>query len=203
MRLIDIDATAPASATEPPRREPDDLAGAPGDVLVSHVPGAAPDSRAELTSALREHARLLRRRLGEHPDVAAQQAAVKLANAVVAAVTQTMDAVNAEIGDVVRVGLVLSMARPGVKRLGLLLIDKLNPKRRLECSLATSPRQRELVLSVDSLGRVAELARVGLQDGGAEARLRAAVEMFVLETAGRFAGGAGGPREGTAAAVDW
>ena len=42
-----------------------------------------------------------------------------------------------------------------------------------------------------------------MQDGGAEARLRAAVEMFVLETAGRFAGGAGGPREGTAAAVDW
>ena len=191
MQLIDIDSSAPANAPTPARPGPDDSACTADGPLLAPFQVEAP---SPLTSALREHARLLRRRLGERPNVAAQQAAEMLAKRVVASVMETMDVVNAELGDVIRVGLLLSSARPGLKRMCFVLTDRLDAKRRLECSLTTSPRREDLILWADSLGRVVEIVRVGRLEADAADRLRRAVEAFLLETAGHFANGAGGRR---------
>ena len=139
--------------------------------------------------ALRENARLVRQRLDDHPDVDRQQAGERLAKAVVGAVVGAMEAVNAELQNVVRVGLMVSSARAGVKKMGFVFTDRLDPKRRMECSLATAVRGQELVLTSDCLGRTGEVARFGLRDQAAPAALRQAAERFLLDTAEAFASG--------------
>ena len=63
-------------------------------------------------------------------------------------------------------------------------------QRRLEYFLTTKPQEGELVLLGEQLGRITELARVGLRDADAAGALLAAAERLLLDTAQSFAGGA-------------
>jgi hypothetical protein len=142
----------------------------------------------ELDAALRGRARVVRQRLEQSPEAARQQAAEELAKAVVSWVTGAAESVNAEFSSATKVGLVLSSARPGLKRIAFVFTDRLDPRRRLECFLTTKPQEGELVLLGERLGRITELARVGLQDADASGVLLAAAERLLLETAHGFAG---------------
>jgi hypothetical protein len=203
MQLVELDAalapTAPAVAPlSPPRWNPADSTESQDGLLVDlprfRAPLPAPAS-SPLDRTLCRQARLLRQRLSDLPDLAAQQAAEKLAKDVVFFTTATMDAINAELRDLLSIGVVVSSARPGLKRIALVLSDRLDGKRRrLECSLTTSPNAHELVLLAESLGRVAEVVRVAVRSNKAAAMLREGVEHFVLETAERFANGIGASR---------
>ena len=146
-----------------------------------------PAATQEVDAALRGRARDVRQRLAQSPDAAAQQAAEELAKAVVSWVTGAVEAVNAEFASATKVGLVLSSARPGLKRIAFVFTDRIDGRRRLECFLTTRPQDGELVLLAEQLGRINELARVGVQDPEAKALLRAAAETFLFETAERFA----------------
>ena len=149
-----------------------------------------PFAPTELDPALRGRARGMRQRLEESPEATGQQAAEDLAKGVVSCVTGAVDAVNAELGAVTRAGLVFASARPGLKRIALVLTDRLAPKRRHESFLTTKPNDGALVLTVERLGTITELAHVDLKDANAAATLRAAAEEYVLETAEKFAQGA-------------
>jgi hypothetical protein len=118
----------------------------------------------------------------------------KLAGEVVSAVIEALETVNARHATVLRAGLTLSGARPGVKKMGFSLTDRLDPRRRLECSLRTAVRGDALVLESDCLGRAAEVARANIDDAKAVATLRAAAETYLLDVAAHFAQGACGPR---------
>ena len=198
MQLVDVDPATPAVAPPSPRWDPADAADAPDGVLVDlprfRAPVPAP-AASPLDRTLCRQAKLLRQRVSDLPDVAAQQAAEKLASDVVSFTTATMDAINAELRDVLSIGVVVSSARPGLKRIGLVLSDRLDGKRRrLECWLTTSPEKQDLLLLAESMGRVAEVVRVAVRSPKAAAMLREGVEHFVLETAERFANGIGEPR---------
>ena len=110
-----------------------------------------------------------------------------LAKAAVSAAIATKDAVDAELFNAVRVGLMLSSGRPGVKKLMFVLTDRTNPKRKSECTLATAVDKADLVLVADCMGQTREVGRVALADPAAPAAVRAAVEKFVLETTDAFA----------------
>jgi hypothetical protein len=144
----------------------------------------------ELDAALRGRARVVRERIEQAPEAARQQAAEALARAVVSWATGAVTAVNAEFSSATKVGLVLSSARPGLKRIAFVFTDRLDPRRRLECFLTTKPQAGELALLGEQLGRITELARVGLQDADAAGVLLAAAERLLLETAQSFGGGA-------------
>jgi hypothetical protein len=190
MQLLDIDFAAPATSAAPatPRWESKKISVRNAEpILDPLILDPAHDPAPALTSALYNHARLLRQRLDTHPDVVAQQAAEKLAKGVVTAVMNTLDVVNAEFGDILRVGLMLSAGRPGLKKMSITLTDRLDLKRRMECSVQTALVNGELVLSAECLGRIVELARVKAADSSAPAALRDAVERHVIQTAGAFA----------------
>src|SRR5687768_13745137 len=91
-------------------------------------------------------AQLLRPRTGERtmsqPDVPVEA----LAKAVVTAAITAKDGLDADLFSAVRVGLMLSSGRPGVKKLLFVLTDRTNAKRRLECSLLTRVQDDQLVL---------------------------------------------------------
>ena len=110
-----------------------------------------------------------------------------LAKAAVSAAISAKDAVDAELFTAVRIGLMLSSGRPGVKRLMFVLTDRTDPKRKIECALLTAVRGEHLVLTADCLGRAEEVGRVTIADAGAGGAVRKAVERFVFETADRFA----------------
>lgn len=116
--------------------------------------------------------------------------AEKLAKVTISAAIATKDAVDAELFNVVRVGLMLSSGRAGVKKLMFVFTDRTDPKRKSECFLATTVIGPDLVLISDCLGRTTEVARVLIADRAAAGAVRAAVEKFLLETADRFARGA-------------
>lgn len=136
---------------------------------------------------LRDRARLVRPETNGRPKADRDPPAETLAKAAVSAAIATKDAVDAELFNVVRVGLMLSSGRPGVKKMMFVLTDRTNPKRKSECTLATTVEKETLVLVADCLGRTNEVARVALNDPAANASVRAAVERFVLETTERFA----------------
>ena len=121
----------------------------------------------------------------QHPD--SDPPAEKLAKVAVSAAIATKDAVDAELFNVVRVGLMLSSGRAGVKKLMFVFADRTDPKRKSECSLATTVIGPDLVLISDCLGRTTEVARVAIADRAAAGAVRAAVERFVFDTADRFA----------------
>jgi hypothetical protein len=123
-----------------------------------------------------------------------QPAAEKLAGEVVSAVIQALAAVNARHGDALRAGLTLSSARPGVKKMGFSFTDRLDPRRRLECSLRTALRGEALALESDCLGRAAEVGRADVEGSSAAAKLRDAAGRYLLEVAAHFAHGAAAPR---------
>jgi hypothetical protein len=121
--------------------------------------------------------------------VGRQQSADKLAKDVVACVSNTLNVLNAELEDLLKVGLVLSRPRPGYKKMAMNFIftHRLNPKHKLECGVSTSLENQDLVLVAECLGRTGEVVRVGLQDPDAPKLLRNAVETFLLDTAEHFA----------------
>ena len=113
-----------------------------------------------------------------------------LAKAAVSAAISAKEGLDAELFSGVRVGLMLSSGRPGVKRLMFVLTDRIKPKRTLECSLLTAARGGEFVLTSDCRGQAEEVARVIAVDPAAPAAIRKAVERFVLETVERFSNAA-------------
>ena len=113
-----------------------------------------------------------------------------LAKVAVSAAIATKDAVDAELFNVVRIGLMLSSGRPGVKKLMFVFTDRIDPKRKSECFLATTVSGGDLLLVADCLGRTADVARVAIGDPAAADGVRAAVQKFLLETSDRFARGA-------------
>jgi hypothetical protein len=135
---------------------------------------------------LRDRARLVRPPANDRPKVDRDPPAERLAKAAVSAAIATKDAVDAELFNVVRIGLMLSSGRPGVKKLMFVLTDRTNPKRKSECSLATTVAADQLVLTADCLGRTTEVARVAIADAGAASAVRGAVEDFILDIAERF-----------------
>ena len=148
--------------------------------------------RATRDTATQPRARLPRQRSlepAERPPVAEM-----LAGDVVSAVVRALETVNARHGAVMRAGLTLSSARPGVKKMGFSLTDRTDPRRRLECSLRTALRGEAMALESDCLGRAAEIARANPDDATAAAALRAAAEEYLLEVAAQFAAGAREPR---------
>jgi hypothetical protein len=136
---------------------------------------------------LRDRARLLRPMPTNPPKLDRDPPAEVLARAAVSAAISTKDALDAELFNVARIGLMLSSGRPGVKKLMFVLTDRTNPKRKLECALVTSVPQDNFVLVADCMGRTDEVARIPLADPSAPAAVRAAVEKFVLDTTERFA----------------
>jgi hypothetical protein len=110
-----------------------------------------------------------------------------LAKVAVTAAIATKDVVDAELFGTVRVGLMLSSARPGVKKLMFVLIDRTNPKRKTECALITGTGQPgELTLIADCMGKTEEVARLSLKDPKAAEALHKAVEKFVLAMVEQF-----------------
>jgi hypothetical protein len=117
-----------------------------------------------------------------------QPPAEVLAKIAVSAAIATKDAVDAELFGVVRVGLMLSSARAGVKRLMFVLTDRTNPSRKAEVALLTSAAGgTHLVLVADSCGRTEEVARFDLKDAGAGEAVRVTVERFVHQMVEKFA----------------
>ena len=137
-------------------------------------------------------ARTIRQRLGGNPEVTRQQAGDRLAKDVVSCVSDTMNAVNAELKDVLSVGLLLSRPKQGTKKLSMNFIfsHRNDGKRRLECGVSTVLENQEMVLVAECLGRSGEVARVGLFAPDAPQVLRTALEAFLLDTAEHFANGA-------------
>ena len=123
-----------------------------------------------------------------HPD--RDPPAEKLAKAVVSAAIATKDAVDAELFNVVRFGLMLSSGRPGVKKLMFVFTDRINPRRKSECFLSTAVSGADFVLVADCLGRTTEVARTAIADPSAADTVRRAVEKFLLQTADHFAAAA-------------
>jgi serine/threonine protein kinase len=141
---------------------------------------------------VRGRARMIRRRLGDNPEVNRQQAADKFTKDVVTWVSETMNVLNAELKDVLTIGLVLSRSRPGYKKVAMNFIftHRLNSKHKLECGISTLLENQDLVLLAECLGRTGEVVRVRLQDPDAPEVLRNAIESFLMETAEHFAAGA-------------
>jgi hypothetical protein len=110
---------------------------------------------------------------------------------VVSWVSDTMNAVNSELGDVLSVGLLLSRPKQGTKKLSMNFIfsHRKDGKRRLECGVSTTLENQEMVLVAECLGRSGEVARVGLFAPDAPQILRTALEAFLLDTAEHFANG--------------
>ena len=146
--------------------------------------------RVARDSADHDRARLV----GPRPAADRQPVAERLAGQVVSAVIKALEAVDARHGAVMRAGLTLSSARPGVKKMGFSLTDRLDPRRRLECSLRTAQRDDALVLEGDCLGRAAEVGRAAVGDPSAAAALRTVAEKYLLDTAAHFAQGTRAPR---------
>ena len=149
--------------------------------------------RVARDSATHDRARLVRPRPAE-PATERQPAAERVAGEVVSAVIKALETANARHAPALRAGLTLSSARPGVKKMGFSLTDRLDPRRRLECSLRTAVRGDALALESDCLGRAAEVARANAHDPSAAATLRAAAEKYLLDVAAHFAQGSRGPR---------
>ena len=103
-----------------------------------------------------------------------------------------MDVLNAELKDVLTIGLVLSRSRPGYKKVAMNFIftHRLNSKHKLECGISTLLENQDLVLLAECLGRTGEVVRVRLHDPDAPEVLRGAIESFLMETAEHFAAGA-------------
>lgn len=110
-----------------------------------------------------------------------------LAKVAVSAAITAKDAVDSELFNVVRIGLMVSAARPGVKKLMFVFTDRTNPKRKMECGLSTAVEGQNLVLITDCRGKIAEVARATIGDAGAADAVHAAVERFVIATAEAFA----------------
>jgi hypothetical protein len=153
------------------------------------------DRPARKSSANSDRTRLSRPRGGVDAAVERQHAVETLAKVVVSVAVSSKDVVEAEWGGVLRAALSLSSARPGVKKMGLLLTDRLDPRRRLECFLMTAVRGADVVLTSDCLGRTDEVARAAMNDPAAAEKLRTAAERFLIHAAGRFAGAGATPRE--------
>jgi hypothetical protein len=117
-----------------------------------------------------------------------QPPAEVLAKIAVSAAIATKDAIDAELFGVVRVGLMLSSARPGVKRLMFVLTDRTNPSRKAEVALLTGANGgTHLTLVADSCGRTEDVARFDLKDAGAGEAVRVTVERFVAQMVEKFA----------------
>lgn len=110
-----------------------------------------------------------------------------LAKAAVSAAIAAKDAVDSELFNSVRIGLMVSAARPGVKKLMFIFTDRTNPKRKMECGLSTAIDGQSLVLTTDCRGKIAEVARATIGDAAAHDAIRAAVDRFVFTTADAFA----------------
>jgi serine/threonine-protein kinase len=152
------------------------------DRLLEPTPIATPDY-------VTARARQIRKRIGDNPEISGQVAAEKFAGDIVTVVSNTMNVLNTELGDVLTVGLVLSRPRPGFKKIAMIFTEKMNPKRRFECSLATVLENQQLLVIAECLGRTGEVVRVGLNDPDATEVLRKAVETFLLDTADHFTDG--------------
>jgi hypothetical protein len=117
-----------------------------------------------------------------------QPPAEVLAKIAVSAAIGTKDAIDAELFGVVRMGLMVSSARPGVKRLMFVLTDRTNPSRKAEVALLTGANGgTHLTLVADSCGRTDDVARFDLKDAGAGEALRVTVERFVTQMVEKFA----------------
>ena len=123
------------------------------------------------------------------PEPEALPPAERLARDVVASVIRAAQAGNTDRGGALRVGVMLSSARPGVKKMNLVLTDRSNPRRQLECAVVTSPRGGDLVLTSDCLGRAEEVGRASVDDAAAPAKLGAAAERYVRDAVARVAAG--------------
>jgi hypothetical protein len=120
-----------------------------------------------------------------------QPPAEVLAKVAVSAAIAAKDAVDSELFGVVRVGLMLSSARPGVKKLLFVLTDRTNPSRKAEVALLTGVAGgTHLALTADSCGRTEDVARFALKDAAAGEAVRVTVERFVGQMVEKFAGAA-------------
>ena len=119
-------------------------------------------------------------------------AADQFATQLVSSVSDTMNAVNAELQDVLTVGLLLSRPRQGTRKLSMNFVftDRHDPKHKMECGVTTVLENQEMVLVAECLGRTGEMVRVGLFDPEASSVLRTAVETFLFDSAEHFANGA-------------
>ena len=180
IQLFDV-----AFADDPSRRwqSVDSLSAAIDRVVNPRAPKAE--------DRLAGRARTIRQRLGGNPEVTRQQAADRLAKGVVGCVSDTMNAVNAELQDTMAVGLLLSRPKQGSKKLSMNFVfsHRKDVKKRLECGVSTVLENQEMVLLAECLGRTGEVVRVGLFDPAAPEVLRAAVESFLMDTAEHFASG--------------
>lgn len=163
------------------------------DDLIAELDHIVSPGRRAAEDRLSVRARTIRQRLGGNPEVTRQQAADKFATDVVACVSDTMNAVNAELQDVLTVGLLLSRPRQGTKKLSMNFVftHRTDAKKQLECGVTTVLENQEMVVVAECLGRTGEVVRVGLFDPRAGDVVRSAVETFLLETAERFANGVG------------
>ena len=144
----------------------------------------------DMDNAGRARAPILSNQKEEAMPVDRDPPAEKLAKAAVSAAISAKEGLDAELFSAVRVGLMLSSGRPGVKRLMFVLTDRVKPKRTLECSLLTAVRDGDFVLTSDCRGQSEEVARVATVNPTAPAAVRTAVERFVLETVERFSNAA-------------
>jgi len=139
---------------------------------------------------LRDDSRLPDRHGNGRPSVTGevQPPAEVLAKIAVSAAIAAKDAIDAELFGVVRLGLMLSSARPGVKKLLFILTDRTNPSRKAEVALLTGANGgTHLTLLADSCGRAEEVARFDLKDAGAGEAVRVTVERFVMQMVEKFA----------------
>ena len=162
------------------------------DSLAAAIERVVNPDAPKVEDRLAGRARTIRQRLGGNPEVTRQQAADRLAKEVVSWVSDTMNAVNAELQDVLSVGLLLSRPKQGTKKLSMNFVfsHRHDSKRRLECGVSTVLENQELVLVAECLGRTGEVVRVGLFDPVAPEVLRSSLETFLLDTAEHFANGA-------------
>ena len=140
----------------------------------------------DMDNAGRARAPIAAHRKDEPMQVDRDPPAETLAKTAVSAAIAAKEGLDAELFSAVRVGLMFSSGRPGVKRLMFVLTDRLKPQRHLECSLLTAVRNGDFVLTSDCRGQADEVARVAATDPAAPAAVRKAVERFVLETVERF-----------------
>jgi hypothetical protein len=141
------------------------------------------------TPKLAEQVRELRQRLGESVSAISPRVAEDLAAGLMYGLANAIGALNTELADVMRVGLVFSSGRPGLRRMEFVFTRR-HSERRLECSLTTRPDGGELALVAEQSGRTVEIARVGLRDPSGLGVLREAAERFLLSAVEEFAQGA-------------
>jgi len=136
---------------------------------------------------LADAARLLSQRPAERPAAERDTPAERLAKAAVTACIVTKDGLDAELFNAVRLGLMVSSGRPGVKRVAFVFTDRTNSDRRMECSLLTRVDGDAVVVLSDCGGTARQIARVAVSDPAGPDAVHVAAQRYLLETADGFA----------------